>query len=110
MGTNSFDQILSERQQERHSGPQTGSEPHDLGAPEDYSLEHPDEHPSDWGWHGEWGKSARIAGWVVAAILLLMMTTTHYNGSGLFWLGLFAAGIVVALLWDVQRRRTSWRK
>jgi Protein of unknown function (DUF2631) len=87
-----------------------GSEPQDLGAPEDYTHEHPGEHPSDWGWHGEWGKSARVAGWVVVVILLLMMTTTHYNGSGLFWLGLFAAGIVLALLWDMQRRRTSWRK
>jgi hypothetical protein len=21
------------------------------------------EHPSDWGWHGEWGRTARVAGW-----------------------------------------------
>lgn len=87
-----------------------GSEPHDLGAPEDYTQHHPTEHPSDWGWHGEWGRSARIAGWVVAAILLLMITTTHYNGMGTLSLVLFAAAIVVTLLWDIQRRRTSWRK
>jgi len=87
-----------------------GSEPHDLGAPEDYTQHHPTEHPSDWGWHGEWGRSARIAGWVVAAILLLMITTTHYNEMGTLSLVLFAAAIVVTLLWDIQRRRTSWRK
>jgi Protein of unknown function (DUF2631) len=87
-----------------------GSEPHDVGAPADYTHEHPGEHPSDWGWHGEWGRTARIAGWVVVAILLLMITTTHYNGSGAAALILFAAGIVGALLYDIQRRRTSWRK
>jgi hypothetical protein len=87
-----------------------GSEHPDVGAPDDYTHEHPGEHPSDWGWHGEWGRATRIGGWVTAAILLLMITTTHYNGSGVVALVLFAAGIVGALLWDIQRRRTSWRK
>lgn len=33
-----------------------GSEQPDIGAPEDYVHDHPSEHPSDWGWHGEWGE------------------------------------------------------
>jgi hypothetical protein len=87
-----------------------GSEAPNTGSPEDYAADHPKEHPSDWGWHGEFGRSAHVAGWVVVAILLLMLTTTHYNNAGSVALILTAAGLVVALIWDVQRRRTSWRK
>ena len=86
------------------------SEPHDLGSPPDYAAHHPDEHPEDWGWHGEWGRASRIAGFVVAIILLLMFTATHYNGSGSLWLGLFAVALIVVLLWDGHRRKNSWRK
>ena len=85
------------------------SEQPDLSLPADYQHDHPDEHPTDWGWHGEWGRAARIAGWVVAAILLVMITATHYNAQGTFFLSLFAAGIVLALLWDRQRRKNAWR-
>ena len=85
------------------------SEKPDLALPEDYQHDHPDEHPSDWGWHGEWGRAARVGGWIVAIILLLMMTATHYNLMGHLFLGISAALIVVVLLWDRQRRRTSWR-
>ena len=86
------------------------SEQPDLSLPEDYKADHPAEHPSDWGWHGEWGRAARIGGWVVAIILLLMITATHYNHSGTGWLVGFTAALFVVLIWDVQRRRHSWRK
>jgi hypothetical protein len=86
------------------------SEQPDLSLPEDYQAEHPDEHPSDWGWHGEWGRAARIAGWVTAGILLLMITATHYNGMGTLYLCLFAGGIIAGLLWDIQRRKNAWRQ
>jgi hypothetical protein len=66
--------------------------------------------PEDWGWHGEFGRSARIAGWVVAAILAVMCTATHYNHSGAFWLLFFTAGLILVLVWDVQRRKNAWRK
>ncbi len=87
-----------------------GSEPADTGEPDDYAADHSDEHPSMWGWHGEWGRWARIAGWLMVVILLVMITATHYNGTGTLSLILAAAGIVIILLWDIQRRRTSWRQ
>jgi hypothetical protein len=87
-----------------------GSERPDLGAPEEYTHDHPEDHPSDWGWHGEWGRATRIGGWVVVVILILMITTTHYNESGTVSLILFAAAIVAGQLWDIRRKRTSWRK
>jgi hypothetical protein len=86
------------------------SEQPDLGSPPDYVVDHPDEHPEDWGWHGEWGRAARIAGWVVAIVLVIMLTTTHYNAAGSVWLIGVAAALIVALIWDIQRRRNAWRK
>jgi Protein of unknown function (DUF2631) len=87
-----------------------GSEQPNVGEPEDYAVHHPEEHPSEWGWHGEWGRSARVAGWVVVVILLIMLTATHYNGTGAVALLTTAVLLVIALIWDIQRRRTSWRQ
>jgi hypothetical protein len=90
--------------------PDPHSEPADLGAPEDYTEHHPNEHPTDWGWHGEWGRVGRVGAWCAAIILLLMTTATHYNGSGAAWLILFAAAIIVYQIWDIRRRRNAWRQ
>ena len=87
-----------------------GSEAPNVGSPEDYSAHHPEEHPSDWGWHGEFGRAGRIAGWFVIVALLLMLTTTHYNGAGSFALIATAALLTAGQIWDHNRRRTSWRK
>jgi hypothetical protein len=86
------------------------SEDPDLGAPPDYNAQHPGERPAMWGWHGTWGGAARVGGWVVVAILLLLITTTHYNESGTAWLIGLAAGLIVILVWDIQRRRNAWRR
>lgn len=85
------------------------SEQPDLSLPDDYKHDHPDEHPTDWGWHGEWGRASRVGGWVVVAILLVMITATHYNAQGTLFLCLVAGGLVVALIWDRQRRKNAWR-
>jgi hypothetical protein len=42
-------------------------------------------------------------------ILLLSITATHYNGTGTLSLIAMAGALVLALLWDINRRRTSWR-
>ena len=86
------------------------SERPDLNVPADYHADHPEEHTTDWGWHGEWGRASRVGGWVVIIVLLVTMTATHYNLSGQFWLGGFAAALFVALVWDHNRRKTLWRK
>ena len=82
----------------------------DLGSPEDYTAHHPEEHPSDWGWHREWGRVGRIGAWVATVVLILMITTTHYNESGTAWLIFVAAGLIGYQLWDIQRRRNAWRR
>jgi hypothetical protein len=70
---------------------------------------HRHEQPSDWGWHADFGRPARIAGWITVIALLLMITSTHYNGAGAFALIFTAVVLTVGLLWDINRRRTSWR-
>jgi hypothetical protein len=39
-----------------------------------------------------------------------MITTTHYNESGTAWLIGLTVGLIIILLWDVQRRRNAWRR
>ena len=91
--------------------PKPGSETdHHEGEPADYGHSHPAETAEDWGWHGEWGKYARIGGWVSAILLIVMATATHYNKAGQVALFAFAAILVVALIRDAAVRRTSWRK
>ena len=82
------------------------------GTTEEYSDDHhaPQDNPAAFGWHGEWGKSARIGGWITAVILVLMTTASHYNHAGTVWLLVFAAALVATLIWDMARRRNSWRK
>lgn len=87
-----------------------GSEPANVGSPADYTADHPTEHPSDWGWHGEWGKWRQIGGWISAVILVLMSTATHYNHAGTVAVLGFAGIVVIGLLWDIHRQRTAWRR
>lgn len=86
------------------------TEQHSRELTDGHTEPHHPEDPAVWGWHGEWGRAARVGGWVVAIILLLMMTATHYNLQGALFLGLSAGFIVVIQIWDINRRRNAWRK
>ncbi|RJO75296.1 DUF2631 domain-containing protein [Nocardia panacis] len=58
-----------------------------------------------WGWSGESRKTFRIAGWVVAVILLCMLVGNHKGKvEDLFLIG-FAAAIVAILVRDSLLRR-----
>lgn len=80
-------------------------EPHTTGHE---PIEH--EKPEDWGWHADFGRAARIAGWISVVVVLSGLTATHYNESGTGALLIVAALMVVGLLWDARKRRTSWRR
>lgn len=67
------------------------------------------EQPADWGWHAEFGKWARIGGWVSAAALILFNFTTRYSRTEAIWLWGFAVSIVALLILDAYRRRNAWR-
>lgn len=69
----------------------------------------PAERPEQWGWHHEWGRAARLAGWITAGLLLSMHATVQYGVAGRAWLTSFALAIVAMLLWDAHRRKYAWR-
>ena len=55
-----------------------------VGVTDDEAPGHRHERPEDWGWHGEFGRWARVAGWLSAALLVVLNFTTHYNLSGVY--------------------------
>jgi hypothetical protein len=70
---------------------------------------HRHEQPEDWGWHGTWGKSARIGAIVSVIVLCLMNVTTYYNTAQAPWLYGIAALLVLILIRDRYRRKNAWR-
>lgn len=79
----------------------------------------PHEEPSvEWGWHGGFPKGTQIAGWFSTFALVMMILTNHSGalnggssiGSAEAWMIAIAAMMVVGLLYDLRRRRTSWRR
>jgi hypothetical protein len=71
---------------------------------------HRHEQPEDWGWHGSWGKGARVAGWVSVIILCLVNVTTYYNTAQAPWLYGIAAILALILIRDRYRRKNAWRE
>ena len=70
-------------------------------------VEH--EKPEDWGWHADFGRLARIAGWLSVLALLSMVGTTHYNNSGTGAL-LLTAGVNAIMLCTSPTRAPGSRR
>lgn len=71
----------------------------------------PHDEPSvEWGWHGGFPKGTRIAGWLTAFALLAMLIGNHRGRIEDIYLVGVAAVIVIALIYDRVRSRTSWRR
>ncbi|MHC1560375.1 DUF2631 domain-containing protein [Actinomycetospora sp. C-140] len=70
-----------------------------------------DDEPSvEWGWHGHYPKVARLAGFVVAAVLLIMLWGNHVGKQEDIWLIALAIGFFALSLGAIIRSRTSWRR
>lgn len=69
-----------------------------------------DEPSAEWGWHGSFPNTVQVMGWVVALSMVIMTIGNHTgNVENLFLIGT-ALTIVGALLLDLRKRRTAWRR
>ena len=69
-----------------------------------------DEPSAEWGWHGGFPIATRVAGWFTAATMFLMLIGNHTGRTEDLWLIAIGAAIVIALIVDLVRARTAWRR
>lgn len=70
----------------------------------------PEDEPSaEWGWHGTFPVAVQVAGWLAAAVCFIMVTATHE--THISWIYLCSIGVIIILflLYDLRKRKTSWR-
>ena len=69
-----------------------------------------DEPSAAWGWHGGFPRGTRIAGWFTAVVIFLMLIGNHRGNTENLWLIGVGTAIVIALIADMVRSRTAWRR
>lgn len=74
------------------------------------NIDPADEPSVDWGWHGSFPRATRIAGLVVAIVLLLMNIGNHRGWVEGVYLDVIGVGIILGLVYDLVRSRTAWRR
>jgi predicted lipid-binding transport protein (Tim44 family) len=68
------------------------------------------EPSAEWGWHGGFPRGARIGGWFMAAVFFLLLIGNHTGRVENLWLIGLGLGTIGVLVWDLMKRRTSWRR
>ena len=69
------------------------------------------EEPSaEWGWHGTFPNGTRIAGVVVAVVLIALIFGPYQARLQDFWIVAIALGILVLVVRGTMKRRNAWRK
>jgi hypothetical protein len=69
-----------------------------------------DEPSAEWGWHGSFPNLVQVMGWVIVGGLLVMLIGNHKGMTEDIWLVGTALFIAGALLLDLRKRRTAWRR
>ena len=69
-----------------------------------------DEPSAEWGWHGSFPNGTRIAGVVVAIILLVLLLGPYQTRLQDFWMIPMALGLLALIVWGTVKRRNDWRK
>ncbi|SFA89327.1 Protein of unknown function [Amycolatopsis marina] len=69
-----------------------------------------DEPSAEWGWHGGFPKAARAAGWFTAFAMFVMLIGNHETNTENVWLISLGVGLIAALLLDMRKQRTAWRR
>jgi lysylphosphatidylglycerol synthetase-like protein (DUF2156 family) len=69
-----------------------------------------DEPSAEWGWHGTFPNAQRIAGVVVAVVLLVLAIGPYQSRLQDFWIVGIALGLLVLIVRGTMKRRNDWRK
>ena len=70
-----------------------------------------DEPSAEWGWHGSFPNATRIAGVIVAIVLLVLLIGPYQDRLQDFWMIPIALGILALIVrGTIKRRRDDWRK
>ena len=69
-----------------------------------------DEPSAEWGWHGTFPNGQRIAGVVVAVVLLVLVIGPYQSRLQDFWIVGIALGLLVLIVRGTMKRRNDWRK
>ncbi len=88
-------------------GPVASSTPDKAPA---HTVSPEDEPSAEWGWHGSFPKGTRIAGWFTAFAMFIMLIGNHTGRTEDLWLVGTGTGLIILLVIDQIRRRTSWRR
>jgi drug/metabolite transporter (DMT)-like permease len=69
-----------------------------------------DEPSAQWGWHGTFPNGQRIAGVVVAVVLLVLVIGPYQSRLQDFWIVAIALGLLALIVRGTMKRRNDWRK
>jgi drug/metabolite transporter (DMT)-like permease len=69
-----------------------------------------DEPSVRWGWHGSFPNATRVAGVIVAIVLLLMVIGPYQSHLQDWWIVGIALLILAAIVRGTMKRRAAWRK
>ena len=69
-----------------------------------------DEPGLEWGWHGTFPNALRVAGVVVAILLLVMLIGPYQSHLQDWWLVLIALGLLALIVRGTIKRRNAWRR
>jgi len=72
----------------------------------------PHEEPSaEWGWHGRFPRGREIGGWITTiGVFAMAFIGNHIAETERLWLIGIGVLLVVLLVGDRVRQRTSWRR
>ncbi|MGH3821932.1 MAG: DUF2631 domain-containing protein [Pseudonocardiaceae bacterium] len=89
------------------------TEQHPSGGHSTHSEHDPDREPSaDWGWHGEFPRAGRIAGWLTALALFAMLIGNHLGrveDAYLIALGTILVMMLLVSHLRAYKARRRWR-
>jgi len=69
-----------------------------------------DEPSAEWGWHGSFPRTTRVAGVLSGIVLVVLLDSNEEGHVATIWTLALAIIIVLGVVLDYARKRHSWRR